>query len=168
MKFSLVLLAFIGIAFAAPSTDHQADPVESVDDEHVKSDINSPLIEAAEEDIEEINRKKKSPGPKTVCFETKDLQGRSFFQCVEDAEIAAPSSYPSYAPAAYAPAPSYSSPSYSPPAPTYHQVSLNKKVIQKTNKILKVIFITARTKLFCSSPTNLFCTSSLLQGEMKV
>ena len=120
MKFSLVLLTFIGFSFAAPSIESKAEVSETTGDGNVRTEVDSSLIDSIDAG-EESSRAKKSSGPKTVCFEQRDLEGRSFFQCIEDTELAGTETKSAYspAPASYGPAPPSYSPSYSPSVPSY-------------------------------------------------
>jgi hypothetical protein len=109
MKFAIVfaLAGFVlAQTFAAPSVEPQVEAVESNDDSLVSTDTTSSLVEANEA-IEDSNRAKKSP--KTICFETQDVQGRSFLQCAESADSEVEGTHLSYS---SAPAPSYGSSSY--------------------------------------------------------
>lgn len=123
MKFTTPILVFFGVIFAqtlaAPSTETQADIVESLDDSNVSTDTTSALIEA-NEDIEDSPRAKKSSSPKTVCYEVRDQQGRNFMQCGQAADSESAGSYhlssyspapPSYGSSSYGSS-SYSAPSY--------------------------------------------------------
>lgn len=133
MKIAIAVLALAGFlvaqTLAAPATEIQAE----ADDAHISTNLDSALIEANKA-VEETNeRAKKSSGPKTVCFEAKDVQGTSYLQCAEsvDSESEGTSLYPQYSPApspygsssgygssssSYGPAPSSS---YGPPPPSY-------------------------------------------------
>jgi hypothetical protein len=101
MKFTIAVFALAGFAltqtFAAPATEPQVEAVETADDAHVSTDVTSVLVEANEA-IEETNRAKKSTGPRTVCFEMKDVQGTSYLQCAQsaDSESEGTSLYPQY------------------------------------------------------------------------
>lgn len=121
MKFIIAVLAALVMAQAAPSTEPQVEAIDETNESLLSSDTTSALIEASEA-IEDSNRAKKSSGPKTICFEVKDVQGRSFLQCADsvDSEPEGTSLASYHSPA---PAPSYGSPSYGSPssysAPSY-------------------------------------------------
>ena len=113
MKFIITVLALAGCilaGLAAPSTEPQVEAIEDTKESLLSPDTTSALIEASEA-IEDTNRAKKSSSPKTICFEVKDVQGRSFLQCSEsvDSEPEGTSLSSYHSPA---PAPSYGSPSY--------------------------------------------------------
>lgn len=119
MKFSFTVLALVGFTvtqiLAAPSSE----PRSEVED--VLVDSNASTVAEASEGLEESNRAKKSPAPKTICVENKDLQGTSYLQCREatDSDSAGSFNVPSYSPApsSYGPSPSsYNAPS----APSYN------------------------------------------------
>jgi hypothetical protein len=134
MKLSVVVLVVAGIFFAQAIAAPTNEPLSEVSDKsEVSTDISSSLIDASE-DIDDVNRSKKSSGqPKTICFEVNDHQGSSYLQCSDalDSESAGTSLYPSFSPVqsygsspSYAPAPSYApQPSYSAPAAPSYKVS---------------------------------------------
>lgn len=103
MKFAIAVLALAGFVLAHISAA-PAEVAEKVDDSLVSTDTTSALAEANEAN-EEMSRTKKSTGPKTLCFQTQDVQGRSILQCADsaDSEAEGTSLYSSYS----APAPSY-------------------------------------------------------------
>lgn len=129
MKFSFTVLALVGFTvtqiLAAPNSEPRSEVEDVLIDSTATTGAKSTIAEATE-NIEDSNRTKKSPAPKTICVENKDLQGTSYLQCREatDSETAGSYNVPSYsaAPASYGSQPSYnapSAPSYSAPAPSY-------------------------------------------------
>lgn len=118
MKFPIAILALAGFIYAAPSVQPQEEAVEAAN--NASNDSTQALAET------DSNRAKKSSGPKTVCFEMKDVQGSSYLQCAESADLesegtqlnqqysAAPSSAYGPSPSSYGSAPSsgYGAPSY--------------------------------------------------------
>lgn len=108
MKIPIAILALAGFVFAAPTDRPQEDAIEADNNaSNVTKDLTSALTET------DSNRAKKSSGPKTVCFEMKDVQGSSYLQCAEsaDSESEGTQLYPQYSPApspAYGPSPSSS------------------------------------------------------------
>lgn len=130
MKFSFTVLALVGFTvtqiLAAPPSEPRSEVEDVLIDSKASTGAKSTIVEA-NENIEESNRTKKSPAPKTICVENKDLQGTSYLQCHEatDSDTAGSYNVPSYSPApsaSYGSSPSYSAPSapsYNSPAPSY-------------------------------------------------